>query len=192
MIELFATWVKPELAKRIGVRLITAREAMTRTVPTESVIILDRVRGEGTESIASPMSAGTKIQIDGVKGGPIQYIRAVAISALFLGVSSRKGATFDDHSKVVDAMVDAFLCACDYGVRANRSLFNVSEGGMLAPVDESDSSPQAGFAEVGARYLMKFSIGRGVIDLPVGIADLSTASVSSTTTTTSLGQESTE
>jgi hypothetical protein len=188
MLFSFTEWLGTAMkARKSAARIVTVREQASRTIPTELAIIIDRARGEQNDTYKRPDSPGEKARTP--TRGKNTYTRGILCQAGFVALSTKRGATNEDHLTLLDETIDAFLCAADEAMRKHHGEFEPLGGGYPLPDGQTDTSIFAGYQEIGARYVMQFRIYRGVIDQPI---QLGTAGSVHTTVTNSYGTGSSE
>jgi hypothetical protein len=181
----FTEWLAAEMANRkSAARIVTEREKAGRRIPTELAIIVDRDRSNDKDMFSRAIAAGEKPRAP--TRGKLVYKRGIYCVAGFQAVSTRRGATGEDHLTLLDELVDAFLCSADQAMREHHGNFEPLNGGYPIPDGVESTGIFDGLQEIGARYIMSFRIYRGVIDQPVQLGTVgSVVSVIHTTPTAS-------
>ena len=172
MLFSFVEWITTELTNRkVGARVVATREQAGRAVPTENAIIIDRPRGEDADQYQRPKAPGEKSLVGGGRA-KLVYERGIVLEVGFLVRSTKPGAKDEDHLVALDALIDSFLCAADQGVRENFARMDVVAGGYPMPDGQTDDSIFAGWKEIGARYVLRVRVWRGVLDTPVPLGTI--------------------
>lgn len=180
--------LEQEAAKRIPGRIVFGRQAFTANVVTENLIVVDVQRGADREAFRPPNpNKGPTLTPDG-KVTAI-YHRAIACEALISAVCTTHSARRIDHVELLDNMVNDFVIACWGAARDNGTAIEIASGGSPRPVGETEDDLQAGYDEVGARYLLRFFLLAPVSTPPVRVGRIDGAR---TTLRTTFGNTSTD
>lgn len=162
-------------SRRIGASIRFGREALTRTIPTESVILVDYQRGEGVDAFSPLAENPNRQRLSDGKARQYIYRRALACEALIVAVSTLKGARRSDHVEACDALVNNFVALAYDEARAKSTRVQPASGGYIRPEAETDDAIATGYTEHGARYLLRFFLEVPVIGQPIPTATIGEA-----------------
>lgn len=147
-------WLGAELKKRkYPFAVVYAPERFERA-NMDPVITFERDR-QATEKIGTAR---------GAQANPNKmYTRQLPCKIKIYARDNKRGASIRDHEELADYLVDAVITALEEWSHAERGgEIMYSEANFMTP-DELEADEHAPEGYTGAVYLLRFSIGRGVV-----------------------------
>lgn len=151
-----ATMPMPQLTRAVGARLASeysdigaevfwGRERFDRVATRTSV----RVTHDKSAQDSWEDGSATRDQQSNA------WDKFTSLEVLVIGQSTQPGATEEHHEAVVEAAVDGFMVCLLQVCQGRGYMIRGVTGAYQAPDDDQP-------AQIGARYLMRMQVGRGV------------------------------
>jgi len=177
MLATFFERLKTEATEPLKSALVLGRQYATQELVTGIRVVVDVELGENRETIGPPFVQGRNLKSPAAENGRehAKYSRLIPCWALVMARATKPGASSFDDLDVCNALVDKFLWAADCAARSAEPYipFAPGAGGLLRPESEASDDPAIGFVESGKRYLLRFTLTRGVVDRRIEVGTVS-------------------